>query len=94
MNLDRVSAEVLLQDKKLYSTAEESTEKAPSNGVKEDNWLKKHPVLFGVIAGFFGGTIIGLTTAHEDLTQGGVVIIYGSIGIGIGALVGKVASGF
>lgn len=64
----------------------------------ETLWVKRHPVLGGMVIGLATGFAVGFVrcVGHHDLTVGGAMVICGGygagIGAGIGALVGKVIS--
>ena len=64
----------------------------------EKGWIARHPVLFGTIVGFGAGFAVGYATGNDAargdpssdyLTPEEKGLLFGGIGAGIGALVGK-----
>jgi hypothetical protein len=64
----------------------------------EVHWIKRHPVLGGMVIGVASGFAVGFARClgEHDLTVAGAMVICGgygaAIGAGAGALVGKVIS--
>jgi hypothetical protein len=57
-----------------------------------DNWIKRHPAIFGSIVGFFTGFWIGYLpgddAVFDDFDAGFNGLVLGGVGAGVGAIVG------
>ena len=81
-----------------YSLVVDSRKISEAKQEDEVRWLKRRPVLGGMVIGMISGFTVGFVqcVGEHDLTVAGAMIICGGygagIGAGIGALVGKVIS--
>jgi hypothetical protein len=79
---------------RLAATSHRGPVAQPSS--QERNWVARHPVLVGTLAG--AGVGLGYVAANgcssSDYTCGGLVLFFGGTGAGLGALGGVVASLF
>lgn len=66
---------------------------------QKQGWIGRHPVLFGALAGFGAGFALGYPTGNsaargdpssDYLTPEEKGLLFGGIGAGVGALIGKV----
>ena len=57
-----------------------------------DNWIERHPALFGSIVGFFGGFLTGFLpgddAVFDDFDAGFNGFVLGGVGAGVGAIAG------
>ena len=65
------------------------------NAARKRGWIARHPVLFGALAGFGTGFLIGYAAGDDgvfyDFTAGFNGVLLGGIGAGAGAAVGAIA---
>lgn len=93
--IDRVVRETAAMN---YTPVEGSRNIREIKREEESLWVKRHPVLGGMVIGMAGGFAVGFgkCLGHHDLTVAGAMVICGGygagIGAGIGAIVGKVIS--
>ena len=68
----------------------------PPQGPPKQNWIKRHPVLFGSLVGFGGGFLVGAAGGDDgifyDFTATGNGLILGGFGAGGGAVIGLLIS--
>jgi hypothetical protein len=64
----------------------------PTQMRTKQNWIKRHPMLFGTLAGFGGGFVIGMAGGDDgvfyDFTAAANGLFVGGIGAPAGALIG------
>lgn len=86
--MDRITGEVIKNAEFGFVDQADKNEETRS-------WIKKHPVIGGMLIGLGTGFTIGVIGGESilsDTNRFGNGIYMGGIGAGVGALVGKVAS--
>lgn len=93
--IERISHEVMQQSVANKRAAALFSDRKDEEEGEKGGWVKRHPVIFGLIVGASGGAVIGIASGDSllsDTNAFGRGLVLGGIGAPIGALVGKIAS--
>jgi hypothetical protein len=90
--LERAADREVSRLARLRSVADSTRRARQQTGRQERGWIGRHPALFGVLAGFGGGSLIGYVPGDDavldDFTAGFNGLVVGGIGAGTGAAIG------
>ena len=95
--IDRICREVSvgMYERNAHQASTYLETKEDKQDSQRQGWINRHPVIFGTIVGFGGGFAIGYAVGPSGTTNTDKEIaacLFGAIGAGVGALIGKVAS--